>query len=298
MYGYTLQKPTTLPKILWACKTRVEQYDWENRNGANMIEFSICRSPKRTVVLKDRSRRIIEGESFSCLLGDEWCQSFAEDGVPVEILSVAVAIENLSYESKELSTEDMRDRQVILLPRMWQEMTEQTVTRLEHLLYQIVELYKEHSASAEMMCGATVLRVLFELDGLARRSLQSKKDKYVHYYVDKAEAILARRYAQGLTVKEVARELSISPNYLSALFKSFTGVGFTERLLEIRMKKAAMLLTEEGRSESEVAALVGYEDAGHFRRRFKQYFGVSIRDYRCINQELTLYHEKPQKKES
>ena len=97
-------------------------------------------------------------------------------------------------------------------------------------------------------------------------------------------------------MKEVAEELAISPNYLSALFKSTTGVGFTERLLEIRMKKAAALLGEGKYSESEVATRVGYEETGHFRKRFKQYFGVSVRDYRCINQELTLYHEKPERR--
>ena len=296
MYGYKLQKPTALPKILWACKTRVEQYRWENRNRSDMIEFSICRAPARTLILSDGTSEQIEGESFSCLMGAEPCQSYAKDGVPVEILSVAGSFEGLSYESGELDAEAVAEKDRILLPRLQREMSESLVTRLENLLYQVMELYKEHCASAEVMCGAVVLRILFELDQMTRKSIQSKKDKYVHYYVDKTESILSRRYAEHLTVKEVAEELAISPNYLSALFKSTTGVGFTERLLEIRMKKAAALLGEGKYSESEVATRVGYEETGHFRKRFKQYFGVSVRDYRCINQELTLYHEKPERR--
>lgn len=297
MFGYQLQKPQEIPKIVWACKTTVKPYRWQNKNTANMIEFSLCRASQRTWIRAGCAPELLEGDTFSCLLGDEPCQSHAEDGVAVEILSVAVAFDRLLYTQKEWDIEDIANRHVLLLPRLQTEMDEQTVARWETLLYRIIEAYKEQSAAAQMLCASLVLQLMFELDRVARQSVRVKKDKYVHYYVDKAQSILSRRYAQPLTVKRVAEELSISPNYLSALFKSSVGVGFTERLLEIRMKKAAALLTEEGLPESEVFSLVGYEDLGHFRRRFKQYYGVSIRDYRCISREMTLYHEKPLKKE-
>ena len=183
MYGYKLKKPCGLPKILWACKTKVEQYHWKNRNGADVIEFSICRAPSRTLILADGSVEQIEGESFSCLLGSEPCQSYAEDGVSVEILSVAVSFEGLSYEAGELDAAAVAEKDRILLPRVQKDLPESLVTRLENLLYQIMELHKEHCASAEMMCGAAVLRILFELDQMTGKSIQSKKDKYVHYYV-------------------------------------------------------------------------------------------------------------------
>jgi two-component system response regulator YesN len=172
------------------------------------------------------------------------------------------------------------------------------MTRLEHLFYRIIEAHKERSACAELTCAVTTLRILSELDQTVRQRLSGKRDKYVAYYVNKAESILLRRYAEKLTVKSVAEELSVSPNYLSAIFKASTGVGFTDRLLELRMKKAASLLREGTVPESEIGGLVGYEEQGHFRRRFKQYFGVGIRDYRLIDRELTLYHDKPQKRES
>jgi AraC-like DNA-binding protein len=295
MYGYIIQKPQMIPKIIWACKTKVEQYDWQNRNSANMIEFNICKTPKRTIILMDQPPEIIEGDAFSCIMGNEKWKSYAEDDIPVEIISVAVSFDQFSYTPKELDIEEIADTQSILLPRFQKEMPEQTMTRLENLLYRVIELYKEHSASTEMMCGAIVLRIMFELDQIARQNIKNKRDKYIHYYVDKTESILLRQYAEKLTVKGVAEELSISPNYLSAIFKASTGIGFTDRLLEIRMKKAADLLMRKGLHESKVAPLVGYEELGHFRKRFKQYFGVSIRDFCCINKELTLYHDKPQK---
>ena len=42
--------------------------------------------------------------------------------------------------------------------------------------------------------------------------------------------------------------------------------------------------------------MLGYEEVGSFCRRFRQYYGISVRDYRCINNEFTLYHAKPEKR--
>ncbi len=295
MFGYKLQKPKMIPKIVWACKTKVEQYHWQNRNKENMIEFSICKSPKRTVVMKDCPPEVLEGDTFFCILGNESCQSYAEDTVSVEIISVAISFDELSYTPKQLDIEDLADKSVMLLPRLQEDLPEQTITQLENFLYQIIEASKEHGASSEIVCASMVLRMMGEIDRITRQNVRNKREKYIHYYVDKTESILLRRYAERLTVKSIAKELSISPNYLSAIFKISTGVGFTDRLLEIRMKKAATFLMEGKLPELEVASLVGYEDLGHFRRRFKQYFGVSIRDWCCINKELTLYHNKPQR---
>ena len=296
MYGYKLQMPKTIPKIVWACKTKVENYSWQNRNKANMIEFSICKSPKRTVVLENCLPEVLEGYTFSCVLGDELCQSYADDTDSVEIISVAISFDEITYTPKQLDTEDLNDQNVIILPRLQKDLSEQTITQFENLFYQIIEASEEHSAYSEALCASKVLRMMSEIDRIARQKVRSKVEKYIHYYVNKTESILLRRYSEKLTVKSVAKELSVSPNYLSAIFKKSTGIGFADRLLEIRMKKAAMLLMEGGLSEAEVSFFVGYEDLGHFRRRYKQYFGVSIRDYCCINKELTLYHDKPQKR--
>lgn len=297
MEVYVLQKPQTIPKIVWACKTKVSQYNWQNRNTENMIEFSICKASKRTLVMTDHSPTLLEGDSFFCILGDEECESYADDEVFVEILSVAVSFDSLSCIQKTADVEDIGDKTSILLPRVISEIPKRSIGQIENLFYKIIDAYKDRGASSELICASLVLHLIGTLDDLTRQSIKSKREKYINYYAYKAESILLSQYSQRITVKSISEGLSISPNYLSSLFKSVFGIGVTDRLLEIRMKKAVDLLVEKRLSESETARLVGYDDVGHFRRRFKQYFGVSIRDYTCISKELTLYHEKPQRKE-
>ena len=71
---------------------------------------------------------------------------------------------------------------------------------------------------------------------------------------------------------------------------------FSERLCELRMKKAEALVLEGGHSVFDIAQAVGFDDESHLRRRFKQYFGISMKEYRLMNAEQTLYHAKPQRK--
>ena len=295
MKGYKLRKPQTLPRIVWACKTKVDHYDWKNTNKPNMIEFSVCSSGKRTVIASDGQRQTVEGKIFSCLMGDEKRKSYAEDGVSVEILSVAVALEDLSFSSAEITEEDLSEPGLLLLPASSLSLSESLLMQTETLLYRIIEAYKEHSAPADLQCAATVLNLMADLDKAVRRSLKSKKDKYVHYYVDKADAIVCKRYAEKLSVQGVAKELSVTPNYLSAIFRAAKGQRFCDRLLEVRMEQAAKLFKEGSLSLADVASAVGYDDLGHFRRRFRQYFGIGLRDYCLIEKELTLYHRKPQR---
>jgi AraC-like DNA-binding protein len=61
------------------------------------------------------------------------------------------------------------------------------------------------------------------------------------------------------------------------------------------MKKAEALVLEGSLSVSNIAQAVGFDDESHLRRRFKQYFGISMKEYRLVNKEQTLYHEKPQR---
>ena len=111
----------------------------------------------------------------------------------------------------------------------------------------------------------------------------------------KADNLIQQRFSEKLTQKNVASELGITPAYLSAIYKSSMGIGFSDRLFEIRMKEAERLVKETSLKVPEIATAVGFEDESHLRRRFKQYFGTSIREYRCISKEQTLYHKKPER---
>ena len=296
MYGYIIKKPQSIPIPVWAVKTSLNRYDWENRNTSNMIEFSICEAACRTVKRGDLHPVVTSGKSFSCILGDCDVKSYAEDEVVVEILSVAVRFDKIVYTVEELSETHLKEKD-ILLPFMLSDLPMQDWISIENLLYQFISENVKKDASSEMRCVSLIYELLARLDRLVRKKLNEKCKKYSNYYVLKAESIVSKRYFEKLTLQSVSKELGITPNYLSFIYKNGTGIGFSDRICELRMKKASELVLKEELSVSDIAEAVGFDDESHLRRRFKQYFGISIKDYRLANAEQTLYHEKPQRKE-
>jgi AraC-like DNA-binding protein len=297
MYGYQLKLPQSLPDSIWACKTLVDRYDWENTNRSNMIEFAVCKAPCRTVEIGDQEPIVFSGKSFACILGDCEVKSRAADGVPVEIVSVAVAFDEMTYTVKELSAQDLNEKDVLLLPFTLSELPMQHWIEIENILYQFISENVKKDASSKMVCVALIYELLAVLDRLTRKELKANRKRYANYYILKADSILAKRYSEKLTLRSVSEEIGITPNYLSSIYKTVMGVGFSDRLCEIRMKKAEALVLEGTFSASAIAQAVGFEDENHLRRRFKQYFGIGIKEYRLVNKEQTLYHDKPQRKE-
>ena len=85
---------------------------------------------------------------------------------------------------------------------------------------------------------------------------------------------------EALSLNQVAREVNISANYLSAVFSQETGVTFTEYVTGKRMELAKELLRTTSKRSGEVAVAVGYRDPHYFSFLFKKTQGCTPRDYR------------------
>jgi two-component system response regulator YesN len=98
--------------------------------------------------------------------------------------------------------------------------------------------------------------------------------------ISKSIAYMRQNYSSNCTLQEVADFVHLSPAYFSQLFKKETGVGFLQYLTRIRMEKARLLLHNTSLAISEIAAIVGFADPNYFTTVFKQFHGVSPRQFR------------------
>ena len=96
-----------------------------------------------------------------------------------------------------------------------------------------------------------------------------------------AEDFIAKNYADDITLDDVSKEVNLSPNYFSRIFKECTGVNFTDRLLAFRMEKAKQSSKDYSEySMKDVSYMVGYVDPNYFTKLFKKYTGITCREYR------------------
>ena len=78
----------------------------------------------------------------------------------------------------------------------------------------------------------------------------------------------------------MAREVGISPYYLSKLFKESEGTGYIEYTTKLRMDYAKEQLGATDRSIKEICHDAGYQDPNYFSRIFKKWTGMTPTEYR------------------
>ena len=82
------------------------------------------------------------------------------------------------------------------------------------------------------------------------------------------------------SLKSLATELGITPQYLSRIFRGAVGEGFSEYLIRLRLERAGIYLKETNIPVTDIAYAVGYKDLSHFMRSFKRFYGMSPLVYR------------------
>lgn len=90
-------------------------------------------------------------------------------------------------------------------------------------------------------------------------------------------------YNEDLKLEKLAKEIYISPDYFSRLFKKVAGCTYVEYITKIRIENAKILLTNPILSIAEVAKRIGYSDPNYFSRVFKKNVGISPGEYKKIH---------------
>jgi AraC-like DNA-binding protein len=97
--------------------------------------------------------------------------------------------------------------------------------------------------------------------------------------IDRARVQLAARFAEPLSLGELAREVGVSPAYLSRAFRAATGQTLHMFREELRLRRSLDLLPDSRRDFTRVALDLGYSSHSHFSSRFRRYFGITPIDF-------------------
>jgi two-component system, response regulator YesN len=92
--------------------------------------------------------------------------------------------------------------------------------------------------------------------------------------------ILDNYYNEQLSILSIAKQMYLTPNYLSLLFKRETGKTINQYITEVRIDKAKQYLKDYGIKLNKVAKSVGYGDAKYFTKVFEKNVGIRPKEFR------------------
>ncbi len=115
------------------------------------------------------------------------------------------------------------------------------------------------------------------------QAIQAAKSQNENPTIKKVCDYIDQNLDKEISLEEMADYSSVSPFYLSKLFKDEKGVTFINFITDKRLDKSRELLSKSDLSIKEITAQIGYNDQNYFSRIFKNKFGLSPKEYRQLN---------------
>lgn len=97
--------------------------------------------------------------------------------------------------------------------------------------------------------------------------------------IRRAQQYISAHIRSRLTVPIVARQVDVSPSYLTALFHKNLQIAPGEYIRRIKLQESKQMIREGNLNFTQIAAQLQYSTVHHFSRQFKEKFGITPTEY-------------------
>ncbi|WP_086347782.1 helix-turn-helix transcriptional regulator [Candidatus Enterococcus clewellii] len=259
------------PDILYAFDPWNDATHYSKKHAHEFMEISIILEGETDYVIEDEAIRLGPGRIMLFNPGVQHSESQAEGTYSHQL---HIGINNVSLDG--LPRNHFPNKKALI------DLGEYHSQFLEKA-WRLAQEFNDRRAEFQLMGKALVIEMLV----LILRSLDQKREEIIpqtlsnsakrkQNLVNQTIYFLENCYTEEITLEQLATTFYVSPTHLSKVFKEVTGSSPINYLIQIRLKHAKNLLESEAMTSiKEVAQTVGYEDAYHFSKLFKKYYGIS-----------------------
>ena len=111
-------------------------------------------------------------------------------------------------------------------------------------------------------------------------ALKENTSASTNQYFYKTILYISNNFTENLTIDKLAKNVNISPDHLSRIFKKTTGVTIGQYITEMRLNYAKSLVKMSNIPINEICIKSGFNSPEHFSRLFKEKFNMSPIKYR------------------
>lgn len=132
-------------------------------------------------------------------------------------------------------------------------------------------------AKNEGQIVSLVRQAKIEFTTLVKTKNASKENNRI---IEEAKRIIYKNLHNRIIIKDVAKELDVTPEYLSALFRKAESITVNDYIIKTKIGLAENLLIYSKYSIEDIAYYLGFCSQSHFGRNFKKWKGVTPKQYR------------------
>jgi AraC family transcriptional regulator len=148
------------------------------------------------------------------------------------------------------------------------------ITRLSE---RIVKEFHQMDTAAGLIIEGLTLEIMAET---ARHSSAQSVERNIPYWLKQAKDLLHERFAENLTLEQIASEVGIHPIHLASVFRQKYHCTVGEYIRQLRIEYACCEITRGKMSLVTIALNAGFANQGHFSSTFKRLTGVTPGVYR------------------
>jgi len=196
---------------------------------------------------------------------NHWHMLYADDDVPASYLSITFDLEGLSP--------------AVLFNKKFP--LPQSAVRVLHRIMQEYERMDEYSGDMILAQLAQLLMTLLrQTESPSEARLQTSNAIHSeNEIIRRAQIYVSTHIREKLTVPLVARQVDVSPSYLTALFHKNLQISPGEYIRRIKLQESKQMIRENNLNFTEIAAELQYSTVHHFSRQFKEKFGITPTEY-------------------
>ncbi|HTN05964.1 AraC family transcriptional regulator [Agriterribacter sp.] len=148
-----------------------------------------------------------------------------------------------------------------------------------HLMLEIIEKTKNEKTGYQPMVAGIVLHLLGQIHSLIKQN-NFKPEDITESIINKARIIFRTNIDHDISIEKIAEELNVSYAWFRKAFKTYSGIAPHQYLLQLKIEKAKILLTDHSKQVKEIAFSLSFKSAFYFSKLFKEKTGLSPEQFR------------------
>ena len=215
---------------------------------------------------------VVEGQDLLLKQGDlviygpnQWHMQYADIGVAPRFVTITFDVSNGD-----------------LTPLLNRKFTapQNTVSLLQKMLHE-QEQMDEFSGNV-ILAHLELLLILLLREDKTPKAGKLQTSNAVHSeneIIRQAQQYISAHIREKLSVPLVARQVDVSPSYLTALFHKNLQISPGEYIRRSKLQESKQMIRENNLNFTEIAAELQYSTVHHFSRQFKEKFGITPTEY-------------------